>query len=853
MRRAKLLAYLHFSRCAEQEEKIQELEELTEMNNEIEENFRLNEIELREDIDMKESELRTLNTKAEHLIAVLSDRESTILKFRQLVQKLKEENETLKTSVPAEIPEESSTLSTSESSSMLAQQLGQTRSSILSNSFAVDLKAKQNNTQNLFKSLDCDLKTLEIKQLEENVSFIMSYLPDNFSRSAGNLDCIRASVLLPRLCEKIKILVRYVKMKNGAAEEVLDSQKSLDPSENPCFAFNVSLQLLGLYNLVTQVSFILNTCSVERYLRIGSVYPEMLVHEKSIDYLINLFKKDQLEDTVKFEIINRAKSFFDQLLKAVFLGEKLNNSLMFENSISLIQECSECIHMSCDKIMSYLNPNLEFDDFAVYLKDTTQVGNDIKKLCRKVKKLFPSSSDKMLIVSDQVVKEVTDYLEMTTNHALVMYQVSREAEIASSVLNEGEFISSERICELRDQCVSELKINSYAHIKPVPNKVQGYMTQLCTLADEGEFDEVDSPKYSQPIYAHAEQTKVELANQTRTAEDADLKTAEIKEAKIKLRQKDEELASMNVKIELIEQKSKSVPKAMEEKTRMLKEENERIKEEFESAKRNHEITLSGLDQEIKDLEQQSRDLKAKVNQNTVKNLMGGISKFAINSTSKDEPSVKFIDSPFLKEEVASLKNALKFSQQEVWRLRGEKMKEKMDLLSPLPFLNKPIGLVSSTGLVKLDGGEKASALGNLTRQAVSLVSELDRLCVNPRVVNLANRKPGIVPAVDKLSSAQQMVAMKTHHMKVQNKLETLREKVLNFTANEYPLEDNSLGTRQSSLFANRKELERIKENMNPSLAAKVVLPVTKSAKPGTTKVFLSRQQFFELHRGILKQ
>ena len=825
------------------------------MNNEIEENFRLNEIELREDIDMKESELRALSTKAEHLIAVLSDRENTILKFRQLVQQLKEENENLKNSVPVESTEDNVTAPSTENSSLLAQQLGQTGSSLLSNSFTADLKSKQSNTQNLFKSLDCDLKSLEIKQLEENVSFIVSYLPDSFSRSAGDLDCIRALVLLPRLCEKIKILVKYVKMKNGATDEtnLMDSQKSMDPSENPCFAFNVSLQLMGLYNLVSQVSFILNTCSVERYLRIGSVYPEMLVHEKSIDYLINLFKKDQLDDTVKFENIIRAKSFFDQLLKAVFLGEKLNNSLMFENSVNLIQECSECVHMSCDKIMSYLNPNLEFDDFAVYLKETIQVGQDIKKLCRKMKKQFPSSSERIMIVSDQVVKEVTDYLDMITDHALIMYQVSREAEIASSVLNEGEFISSERICELRDQCVSDMTKNSYAHIKPIPNKVQAYMTQLCTLTDEGEFDETDAPKYSQPIYAHAEQTKVELANQTRTAEDADLKAAELKEAKIKLRQKDEELASMSVKIELIEQKSKAVPKAMEEKTRMLKEENEKIKEELESAKRNHEITLSGLDQEIKDLEQQNKDLKVKMNQSTMRSLVGSVSKFAINQTSKEETAVKFIDSPLLREEVASLKNALKFSQQEVWRLRGEKMKEKMDRLSPLPILNKPVGLASSTGLVKLDGGEKASTLGNLTRQAVSLVSELDRLCINPRVVNLANRKPGMIPAVDKLSSAQQMVAMKTHHLKVQNKLETLREKVLNFTAAEYPLEDTSLGNSQNSLFANRKELERIKENMNPSLAARVILPVTKSAKPGTTKVFLSRQQFFDLHRGILNQ
>ena len=176
----------------------------------------------------------------------------------------------------------------------------------------------------------------------------------------------------------------------------------------------------------------------------------------------------------------------------------------------------------------------------------------------------------------------------------------------------------------------------------------------------------------------------------------------------------------------------------------------------------------------------------------------------------------------------------------------------MNSLMPLKMPNKPVGLSSATGLVKLDGGDKSTTLGNLTRQASALVSELDRLCVSPRVVDVTTRKPGHIPVVDKLSPAQQLVAMKTHHLKVQNKLETLREKVMNYTAVEYPLRSGAQANPQNSLFADREELKRMKENLKPSLVAKVELPLSKTVEPGTTKVFMSREQFSEFHRAMLR-
>lgn len=51
-------------------------------------------------------------------------------------------------------------------------------------------------------------------------------------------------------------------------------------------------------------------CSVEVYKKIGSLYPEMSVHERSLDFLIDLLHKDQLDETVNVEPLTKAIKYY---------------------------------------------------------------------------------------------------------------------------------------------------------------------------------------------------------------------------------------------------------------------------------------------------------------------------------------------------------------------------------------------------------------------------------------------------------------------------------------------------------------------------------------------------------------
>lgn len=54
----------------------------------------------------------------------------------------------------------------------------------------------------------------------------------------------------------------------------------------------------------------LSQCSVGVYKKIGFLYQEMIVHERSLDFLIELLHKDQLDETVNVELLTKAIRYY---------------------------------------------------------------------------------------------------------------------------------------------------------------------------------------------------------------------------------------------------------------------------------------------------------------------------------------------------------------------------------------------------------------------------------------------------------------------------------------------------------------------------------------------------------------
>lgn len=58
------------------------------------------------------------------------------------------------------------------------------------------------------------------------------------------------------------------------------------------------------------------------YKKVGSLYPEMSAHERSLDFLIELLHKDQLDETVNVEPLTKAIRYYQVWDKNSGLGQE---------------------------------------------------------------------------------------------------------------------------------------------------------------------------------------------------------------------------------------------------------------------------------------------------------------------------------------------------------------------------------------------------------------------------------------------------------------------------------------------------------------------------------------------------
>lgn len=88
----------------------------------------------------------------------------------------------------------------------------------------------------------------------------------------------------------------------------------------------------------------LNSCSPEMLLKAGSAYPEMAAQEKSLDSLIELAKRDQLDENLPMEAIEKCCAYFATMFSVLF-GES-----MAVNQARLIVNGTRTLGSTCDAI-----------------------------------------------------------------------------------------------------------------------------------------------------------------------------------------------------------------------------------------------------------------------------------------------------------------------------------------------------------------------------------------------------------------------------------------------------------------------------------------------------------------------
>uniref|UniRef100_A0A8C3LPG6 Dynactin subunit 1 n=1 Tax=Chrysolophus pictus TaxID=9089 RepID=A0A8C3LPG6_CHRPC len=706
-------------------ETVGDLEAMNEMNDELQENARETELELREQLDMATARVREAEKRVEAAQETVADYQQTIKKYRELTAHLQDVNREL--------------MSQQEASAEKQQQPPPEM---------FDFKIKFAETKAHAKAIEMELRQMEVQQANRHVSLLTSFMPDSFLRHGGDHDCILVLLLIPRLICKAELISKQAQEKfelneNCAARAGLKGAAG----EQLSFAAGLVYSLSLLQATLHKYEQALNKCSVEVYKKVGMLYPEMSVHERSLDFLIELLHKDQLDETVNVEPLTKAIKYY-QHLYSIHLAEQAEDCTMqLADHIKFTQSALDCMGVEVCRLRAFLQAGQEASDLAILLKDLETSCSDIRQFCKKIRRRMPGTDAPGIPAALGFGQQVSDTLLDCRKHLTWVVAVLQEVAAAGAQLiaplAENEGLQAVKLEDLAFKASEQVDLRHSGH------------QPLRVPAPEGEYD-ADRPqsKPTPPAELRAAALRAEITD----AEGLGLKLEDretvIKELKKSLKIKGEELSEANVRLSLLEKKLDSASKDADDRVEKIQTKLDETQTLLKKKEKEFEETMDALQADIDQLESEKVELKQRLNnqsKRTIEGLRGapasGVASIVSGIAGEEQQRgvgagqaaggstgpVQVKDSPLLLQQIEALQLSIRHLKNENNRLKGAQMKLELAGLKPLQ--------VAKVSLPQSKQGEGPATL-TLYRKSTQLLETLYQMSTNAKVVDTKQTKSG---------------------------------------------------------------------------------------------------------------
>ncbi|XP_046772438.1 dynactin subunit 1 isoform X7 [Gallus gallus] len=759
-------------------ETVGDLEAMNEMNDELQENARETELELREQLDLAAARVREAEKRVEAAQETVADYQQTIKKYRELTAHLQDVNREL--------------MSQQEASAEKQQQPPPEM---------FDFKIKFAETKAHAKAIEMELRQMEVQQANRHVSLLTSFMPDSFLRHGGDHDCILVLLLIPRLICKAELISKQAQEKfelneNCTARAGLRGAAG----EQLSFAAGLVYSLSLLQATLHKYEQALNKCSVEVYKKVGMLYPEMSVHERSLDFLIELLHKDQLDETVNVEPLTKAIKYY-QHLYSIHLAEQAEDCTMqLADHIKFTQSALDCMGVEVCRLRAFLQAGQEASDLAILLKDLETSCSDIRQFCKKIRRRMPGTDAPGIPAALGFGQQVSDTLLDCRKHLTWVVAVLQEVAAAGAQLiaplAENEGLQAVKLEDLAfkasEQIYSAQGINPYECLRQSCSILIATMNKMATAMQEGEYD-ADRPqsKPTPPAELRAAALRAEITD----AEGLGLKLEDretvIKELKKSLKIKGEELSEANVRLSLLEKKLDSASKDADDRVEKIQTKLDETQTLLKKKEKEFEETMDALQADIDQLESEKVELKQRLNnqsKRTIEGLRGapasGVASIVSGIAGEEQQRgvgagqaaggsagpVQVKDSPLLLQQIEALQLSIRHLKNENNRLKGAQMKLELAGLKPLQ--------VAKVSLPQSKQGEGPATL-TLYRKSTQLLETLYQMSTNAKVVDTKQTKSGRSAAARLLEQTARLWAMK-------GSIEALRDEAMREMVQQQP-------------------------------------------------------------------
>ncbi|XP_026879429.2 dynactin subunit 1a isoform X1 [Electrophorus electricus] len=817
----------------ELKETVSDLEAINDMNDELQENARETELELREQLDLAGARVREANKRAEGAQETVADYQQTINKYRELTSHLQDVNREL----------------TSQQSAT-AEQLQQPPADLF------DFKIKFAETKAYAKAIEMELRKMEVAQVNRHVSLLTSFMPDSFLRHGGDHDCILVLLLIPRLICKAELISKQAQEKFDLNGNVVERSDLRGPvGEQLSFASGLVYSLTLLQAILHKYEQALNQCSVEVFKRMGTLYSEMSVHERSLDFLIDLLHKDQLDETVQVEPLTKAIKYYQQLY-SIHLAEGAEDcTVQLADHIKFTQSALDCMGAEVGRLRAFLQAGQEGAELTLLLKDLDTSCGDIRQFCKKIRRRMPGTDapgiPPALSFPPQVSEALAESRKQLGRVVAVLQEVAAAGAQSIAPVAEQEGLSALKLEDIAfkvlEQVYGSHGLNPHDSLRESCNTVIATMNKMATAMQEGEYDSEKPQRMPPPVEARAAALRAEITD----AEGLGLKLEDretvIKELKKSLKIKGEELSEASVRLSLLEKKLDTSTKDADERVEKIQTKLDETLTLLKKKEKEFEETMDALQADIDQLEAEKAELKQRLtNQSrmTIEGLRGppasGIASIVtgvatgamVSGMGGVSGAVQVVDSPLLRQQIDVQRLAIRHLKNENYRLKAEKMRAQLASLPPLS--------VPNMGGTMKEGSLADGPSGALYRKTDLLLSNLLKMSAGVRVVDITGKTP--------VCASAQLLEQTARLQSLSDALDKLKSEVSEQVVNKQsgaPVRSD-FATFPSSAFVKAKEEER----QGTVLVGKVMIPCVRGKEQAHSLV-LSQQQLQHVHRLLM--
>uniref|UniRef100_A0A674HNB0 Dynactin subunit 1 n=1 Tax=Taeniopygia guttata TaxID=59729 RepID=A0A674HNB0_TAEGU len=774
-------------------ETVGDLEAMNEMNDELQENARETELELREQLDMATARVREAEKRVEAAQETVADYQQTIKKYRELTAHLQDVNREL--------------MSQQEASAEKQQQPPPEM---------FDFKIKFAETKAHAKAIEMELRQMEVQQANRHVSLLTSFMPDSFLRHGGDHDCVLVLLLIPRLICKAELISKQAQERFELSESCAERAGLRGaPGEQLSFAAGLVYSLSLLQATLHKYEQALNRCSVEVYKKVGTLYPEMSVHERSLDFLIELLHKDQLDETVNVEPLTKAIKYYQHLYSIHLADQAEDCTLQLADHIKFTQSALDCMGVEVCRLRAFLQAGQEAADLAILLKDLETSCSDIRQFCKKIRRRMPGTDAPGIPAALGFGAQVSDTLLECRKHLTWVVAVLQEVAAAGAQLiaplAENEGLPAPRLEELAfkvsEQIYGSQGINPYECLRQSCSILMATMNKMATAMQEGEYD-ADRPqnKPTPPAELRAAALRAEITD----AEGLGLKLEDretvIKELKKSLKIKGEELSEANVRLSLLEKKLDSASKDADDRVEKIQTKLDETQTLLKKKEKEFEETMDALQADIDQLESEKVELKQRLNnqsKRTIEGLRGapasgvasivsgiaggegrGVGAAQVPGGGSGPVQVK--DSPLLLQQIDALQLSLKHLKNENNLLKGAQMRMELASLAPLQVPRVAVAR---------ERPPEGLPTQSLYRKTTQLLETLYQLSANAKVLDMRQSKSSKSSSARLLEQTARLCALK-------NSIDALKDDTLREMVQQQPGAgvSTTFGTFPSSSF-----------------------------------------------------